>query len=335
MRSASGQGTVEYIGVLLVVAVLIGAVAGGFGLPRLTAGIASSITRAFLGKVGVTERAQDVASSRPSAADRAAFARALDAGVSPDDRPSLRDVRLALIRQHGDERGRAIYRELVLADLRDAVPGLGGPTLFATATSGPPGRGASGGYLPINGDLSLVRPAGDDQGEVETPIGEPSAHVVTLSEADSAFDHALHPGISYTGIALDLASIAPAGRLASGAVKGFIGLTRVGARLAKLARAGGKLVSASTNVVTLADDALSLAPDANASPAGSREGDEIVSWLAARCPANGGPARQFLRSAVVRDGAVILEGIRWPGDGRPPSLHPDPATPDPTTEEGC
>ena len=333
MRSASGQGTVEYIGVLLVVAVLIGAVAGGFGLPRLTADIASSITRAFLGKVGVTESTQDAASSRPSAADRAAFARAVDPAVSPDDRPSLRDVRLALIRQHGDDRGRAIYRELILADLRGAVPGLGGPTLFATATSGLPGRGVPQRLLPINGDLSLVRPAGDDQGEVETPIGEPNAHVVTLSEADSAFEHALHPGTSYTGIAIDLLSVLPTGQLAAGVARGLGRITRAGARLAKVARAGRKGVNGATNLVTLGDDALSLAPDASASPPGSREGDEIVSWLASRCPANGGSARQFLRTAVVRDGAVILEGIRWPADG-PPAWHPS-STPDPTTEEGC
>jgi hypothetical protein len=333
MRSASGQGTVEYLGVLLVVAVLIGAVAGGFGLPRLTAEIASSITRAFLGKVGVTERAQDAAGSRASAADRAAFARAVDPAVSPDDRPSLRDVRLALIGQHGDDRGRAIYRELILADLRAAVPGLGGPTLFATATPGLRQRGVVAPFLSIDSDLSLVRPAGYDQGEIETPIGAPNAHVVTLSEADSAFDRALHPGTSYTGIALDLVSVLPTGRLAAGVTKGLVKLARAGARVTKFARAGRKGVSAATNIATLGDDALSLAPDASASPPGSREGDEIVSWLALRCPANGGSARKFLRTAVVRDGAVILEGIRWPTDGAP-AWRPS-STPDPPIDEGC
>jgi hypothetical protein len=333
MRSASGQGTVEYLGVLLVVAVLIGAVAGGFGVPRLTAEIASSITRAFLGKVGIMERSQDASGARPSAADRAAFARAVDPAVSPDDRPSLRDVRLALLGQYGDDRGREIYRKLVLADLRAAVPGLGGPTLFATATPGLRPRGVLGPTLPINSELSLVRPSGSDQGEIETPIGGPNAHVVTLSEADSAFDHALHPGTSYTGILLDLVSVAPTGRLATGVAKGFVRLSRLGARVTKFARAARKGVSAATNVATIGDDALSLAPDATASPPGSREGDEIVSWLASRCPAGGGPARQFLRTAVVRDGAVILEGIRWPTDGAP-AWRPS-STPDPPIDEGC
>jgi hypothetical protein len=333
MRSASGQGTVEYIGVLLLVAVLIGAVAGGFGLPRLTADIASSITRAFLGKVGVVESPQGAASWRPSAADRAAFARAVDPALSPDDRPSLRDVRLTLIGQYGDDRGRAVYRELILADLRAAVPGLGGPTLFATATPGLRPRGVLERFLPIDSALSLVRPAGYDRGEVETPIGPPNAHVVTLSEADTAFEHALHPGTSYTGIALDLLSVLPTARLAKGAAKAFVTLARAGARFAKATRAVGKGLSGATNVATLADDARALAPDAGASPPGSREGDEIVTWLATRCPANGGTARQFLRTAVVRDGAVILEGIRWPTGG-PPAWHTS-STPDPPTEEGC
>ncbi len=44
-------------------------------------------------------------------------------------------------------------------------------------------------------------------------------------------------------------------------------------------------------------------------PAGSREGDELVSWIAVRRPTGGGPARRFARSAVVRDGVVIDRGI--------------------------
>ena len=48
MRSARGQATIEYVGVLLLVTVLLGSVAGGFGLPRLTAGVASSFAHALL-----------------------------------------------------------------------------------------------------------------------------------------------------------------------------------------------------------------------------------------------------------------------------------------------
>jgi hypothetical protein len=326
MRSARGQGTVEYVGVLLLVAVLLGAVAGGFGLPRLTAQIASSITRAFLGEIGVGEPATATVASQPSADDRAAFARAVDPAVSPDDRPSLRDVRLELIRTHGAAGGQAVYRELVLADLRAAVPGLAAPTRFATVT--PEWRQAvvEGRYIPIAAEHSLAPPRGDDPGEVETPVSAPNAHVVTVSEADQVLDRALHPGISNMGIALDLLSVLPWGGLARTATTAV----RIGARVAKGARAVGRGVSALSNGATIGRDALELsAPGADASPAGAREGDEIVSWLADRCPAGGGIARQVVRMAIVRDGVAILEGIRWP-DSRSPAWSTDP-----TPDEGC
>jgi hypothetical protein len=326
MRSERGQGTVEYVGLVLLVAVLIGAVAGGLGLPQLTAGIASSITRAVLGATGITGSAQEATYSRPSAADRAEFARASDSALAPDDRPSLRDVRLALMRRHGDDRGRAIYRQLIIDDLRNAVPGLAGPTLFASATPGLRQPGVMERYLPINSDLSLVAPSSSDDGEVETPVTQPNAHVVTVSEADAALDHALHPGTSLTGVALDIASVAPLGRLAGGLFK----IVKTSARVAKGLRAVAKGGRAVVNGVTLAEDAVRLeAPDASASPPGSREGDEIVTWLASRCPVHGGTAREFMRTAVVRDGAVILEGIRWPPGG-PPPWHPGSPT-----DEGC
>ena len=321
MRSERGQGTVEYVGLLLLVAVLLGAIAGGFGLPQLTAGIASSITRSFLGATGIVKRPQEAAFARPSAADRAAFARASDTSVSPDGRPSLKDVRLALMQQHGDEQGRAIYRELILDELRAAVPGLAGPTVFATATPGIRRQpGVLERSLPIDAGLSLVAPSGDDPGEVETPVSAPNAHVVTVSEADAALDHALHPGHPFVNDVLDIVGVIPVGRAFGAAFR----VAKVGARLAKgaaqLMRAGNGVAGAAT----LAEDAVALeAPDAATSPPGAREGDEIVSWLAARCPVQGpGDPRQVVRTAVVRDGAVILEGIRWPGDP-PPAQTPD------------
>jgi hypothetical protein len=326
MPSERGQGTVEYVGVLLLVAVLLGAVAGGFGLPQLTAGIASSITRSFLGATGIRQSAQEAAFARPSAADRAAFARASDAAIAPDDRPSLRDVRLALMRQHGDERGRAIYRQLILDALKAAVPGLGGPTLFATATPGLRKPGVLERYLPINSGLSLVAPSSSDPGEVETPVSQPNAHVVTVSEADSALAHALNPGTSVTSEVMDVAGLLPVGRVAGGVFR----LAKVAARVARSAGAIAKAGNGLSNAATVAEDVAALeAPDANASPPGSREGDEIVTWLASRCPVHGGSARKFIRTAVVRDGVVILEDIRWPTDA-PPPWHPSQ-----TPDKGC
>jgi hypothetical protein len=313
MRSAHGQATVEYVGVLLVVAVLIGAITGGLGVPGA---IAASITHAFLGAIGIEESGKAAADARPSAAEREAFARAVDRSVAPGDRPALRDVRLALIAQHGDAQGRAIYRQLILDDLRTVVPGLAGPTLFATATSGLRQPGVLGIYLPINAALSLERPTPPDDGEIETAMSAPNAHVVTVTEADHALAHALHPGTSYGSIALDVVSMIPV-------VGNVTRAASLGARLLK----GANAIS---NAVTIARDASALlAPSADASPPGSREGDEIVSWIGSRCPLHGGFVRRFERTAVVRDGVVIRESIRWP------YVAPDQAPPRPPPPERC
>jgi hypothetical protein len=307
MRSTRGQATVEYVGVLLVVAVLIGAITGGFGLPG---SIAASITHAFLGAIGIEQSGQAAPDARPSAAEREEFARAVDRSVAPVDRPSLRDVRLALIAQHGDAQGQTIYRQLVLDDLGRVVPGLASPTLFATATTGLGQTGRAAAYPPINAGLSLERPAAPDEGEVETAINSPNAHVVTVTEADEALAHALHPGTSVGSLALDVVSLIPA-------VSTVTRIASLGARLVKVA-------NAISNAVTVARDASALlAPSAGASPPGSREGDEIVTWTGSRCPLHGGFARQFERSAVVRDGVVISESISWPdGTARQPPPTP-------------
>jgi hypothetical protein len=296
MRSARGQGTVEYVGVLLLVAVLIGAIAGGAGVPRMSAGIASSITHALLGAIGLGAPDRPIADTHVSEEDRAAFAHATDPALDPNERPSLRDVRLALVARHGAVRGLAVYRQLVLDELRLTVPGLGGPTLFATAAPGVVPPRMLGSRLPVDARVSLTRPPEGDPGEIETPIGEPNAHVVTVSEADLAFARVLHPGVSYPSIALDLFTALPA-------VGTVTRLAIAGVRLSKGA-------SAVANAASLADDASALlAPSAESSPPGSREGDEIVSWTALRRPTDGGPSRRFARTAVVRDGVVIHEGI--------------------------
>jgi hypothetical protein len=300
----------------------VGAVAGGFGLPQLTAGIASSIARAFLGATGITASRQEVAYAKPSTADRAEFARASDVSLASDDRPSLKDVRLSLMRRHGDEQGRAIYRQLIIDDLEAAIPALAGPTLYATARPELRQPGVLGAFLPINADVSLRAPTGRDAGEWELPASHPNAHVVTVAEADAALDRALHPGISKTGVVLDFASVAPLGRLAGVVV-------RAGARAVKGVRTVARAVGEVSNGATIVQDVVRLeSPDAGASPPGSREGDEIVSWLATRCPVDGASRREFIRTAVVRDGVVILDDIRWPPG--PPVWHPISPT-----NEGC
>jgi len=297
MQSASGQGTVEYVGVLLLVAVLIGALAGGIGVPRATAGIASSIARAILGAIGSGGSASVAG---PSSSERAAFARATDPRVPPDDRSSLRDVRLSLIAAHGEVRGRQIYRELVLDDLRRVVPGLAGGTRFGTAPGGGLPSGGSSAARLTDRIRSLEAPTGTDAGEIETPVGTPNAHVVTVDEADVSIDQRLHPGTTFRGFAMDALSAVP-----------FVGLGLRAARLALAAEKGIWAVTTATSGVAATHDLEALlSPSEAALPPGMREGDELVSWVASRQAVGGGPRRLFARAAVVRAGVVLRQDIR-------------------------
>jgi hypothetical protein len=294
MHGESAQGTVEYIGVLLVVAVLLGALVAAFGVPASTTRIAASLVHAFSSALGVTTPASTTAP--PSAQDEARFARAVDAGVAPDDRPSLRDVRLDLIAAHGDAPGREIYRALVLENLRRVVPGLAGPTLFGTIDHDPAPRGFETVDALILRLHALGPPAGDDPGELETPLGKPNAHVVTEREEDSAFRHALHPGTSWRSLALD----------GVGAIPGF-GTAKGVARVPLAVARGAAAVVADLGDAETAISGLS--PGANQIPPGARAGDEIVSWTASRGGSAGAPAVLVQRTAVVRDGVLLADGI--------------------------
>jgi hypothetical protein len=296
MRSTVGQGTVEYVGVLLLVAVLVVAIAGGVGVPRLTAGIASSIGRALLGAIGAT----DAGPGGASASERAAFARALDAGIPADDRRSLRDVRLALVASHGDERGRAIYRELVLDSLRRVVPGLGGATAFGTASHELLPHATGEVFQQAIEARSLMAPTSGDPGEIETPLGRPNAHVITVDEADRAIEGALHDGFSWTDFVMDTIGIIPVAGVS-------VRVSRLALATEKAAWAGSEAIGGLT---FLSDAKRLLSPQEVALPPGAREGDELVSWLASRRSAQGGPARLYARTAVVRSGVVINQGIQ-------------------------
>jgi hypothetical protein len=294
MSAERGQGTVEYVGVLLVVAVLLGAIVSAVGMPGATAGLASSFVRALSGAFGVgTAGRTDVT---PSASEEALYARATDGGVAPDDRPSLRDVRLDLIAAHGDERGRAIYRELMLEGLRRVVPGLGAPTRFGTID-----RDASSfGYSSVDQLTSRLRalsqPAGDDPGELETPVGEPDAHVVSEAEQDDAFRHALHPDGTWRSLALDGVSMIP-----------LVGTARAATRIAITTARG---IATLASALGAAGDAVaSLSPSAQEIPPGSRAGDEIVTWSAIRRRTPDAPPVRVDRAAIVRDGVVLSTSV--------------------------
>jgi hypothetical protein len=304
MWSERGQGTVEYVGIVLVVAVLLGAIAGGLGAPTLGAQLAASVAGALVQALGESF-GREPGTTGASAAEQAAFARAIDAGVSPDERPSLRDVELDLIARHGAPTGRSIFRQLVVGELRSVVPGLGQPYLFATAVGSFPWNDTSSLGAFIHVQQALRPPAAGDAGEYETPTTQPNAHVVTVSEADASVGHAFHPGVSRSAILIDVLGAIPVLGTASHAGE----LAIAASRLASAAGSAGSVLTVAT------DAAVDLPASETTIPAGSRAGDEIVTWKATRQPRSGGPAVPFTRSAVVRDGVVIGQGIALDRDG--------------------
>jgi len=294
MQGERAQGTVEYVGVLLVVAVLLGAIAATFGVPSSTARLGAAFTQAIVSAFGLSS-AHGSAHDEPTPDDHALFARATDSAVAPDDRPSLPDVRLRLIAEHGDDDGRRVYRTLVLEGLK-VVPGFGRATLLGTADLRPSGSAI---YRAISRARSLLRPVAGDPGELETPTSAPNVHVVTTAEQDAGYAHALHPGVSFGSVALDATSAAPVAGTALGIGRVAIG----GARL--LAR----LTSAMSDIGDLADVSNSLSPSGTAISPGARAGDIVVSWSAIRRAVSDGATHRVERTAVVRDGRVLTTSL--------------------------
>lgn len=297
MRDERAQASIEYVGVLLLVAALVGALIGAFGAPSLAARLVTSVGQALVGAIGRSDADEAIGAS---ASEHGQFDSAVQARVPSDDRPSLRDVRLQLIAAHGDEAGRKIYEQLLLEQLRIVIPELSRPTTFATAGPDVPVPRTPPNLQPIGAEHSLAtKLSPGDAGELESPATRPDVHVVTLSEADEKIGHALHPGVSLVGVATDVVGAVP---FAGAAVHlGHLAVTAE--RVATAAEYAGGGYAVWRDIESFGS------PSGAWIPAGSREGDELVSWIAVRRPTGGGPARRFARSAVVRDGVVIDQGI--------------------------
>ncbi len=106
--------------------------------------------------------------------------------------------------------------------------------------------------------------------------------------------------MSLVGVATDVVGAVPLGGVA--VHLGHLAVTAEKAANAAEYGAGGYAVYRDVETLGTASEAWI--------PAGDREGDEVVSWIAIRRPSGGGPARRFARSAVVRDGVVIDQSIK-------------------------
>jgi hypothetical protein len=302
MRSERAQGTVEYVGVLLVVAALLVGLAGTVGATSVLGG---AFTRAIEAAFGV---GHGVAAPEASAIERTQFAAAVDPdpALTPDDRPSLGDVRLALIEHHGDERGRAIYRGLVAEEALRVVPGLAGTTRFGslgpTNVTAAVFSHADAIERAVTLEHAVGAPQDGDPGELETPSGPPDVHVVSASEQDAAFRAALHPGVDAKSLTED--------------VFGAVPLLGTAEHLGSLVFKVAELASTAATLIGTADDVRQagdeISPSAAQITPGRRAGDIVVRWTATRRNDAGRALGTVERGAVIRDGHVI-ETVLKPG----------------------
>ena len=79
MRSERAQASIEYVGVLLLVAALIGALIGAFGAPSLAVRIATSVGQALIGAIGQSDPDEAIG---PSASEQGLFDSAVQEGMA-------------------------------------------------------------------------------------------------------------------------------------------------------------------------------------------------------------------------------------------------------------
>src|SRR4051812_37842312 len=110
MGGERGQATVEQVGIVLAVAVLVGLLATDLARRGVGLAVARSLTQAVLRAVhvgGGSGGRGGAAIPEATAHEVARFAEAVDGTIAVDERPTLRDVRLELIERLGAKDGEA------------------------------------------------------------------------------------------------------------------------------------------------------------------------------------------------------------------------------------
>jgi hypothetical protein len=286
MRGERGQATVEQVGIVLAVALLVGGLAGVLGARSSVAGVARSLTAAIAGAIGLK-----VASGAPSlralpeatAREVAQFLRANDAQVDVDHRPTLRDVQLELDERLGPEQGEAVFHQLVLDQARSVLPQAAALREYRGFWGRPPD---SGSFLPP----ARARPI-----DSERPAGQLSVHVVGAQESLTWIDTMLHPSLNPMGL---IAGFFPAGPAAHEIIS---------------------LVATSVQVTAGVTTRLGRGEGL---PPGRAEGDIIACWpvertqrdtagepLPYRNQGAPGRARPYLHLAYIRAGTVLHESL--------------------------
>jgi hypothetical protein len=306
MRTDRGQATVEHVAIVLVVAVLVGAIAGAMttgAAGGLGTAVADAITRA----IGWTHDRGE-ALPQPTLEELSRYALAIDPSVPEDERPTLRDVRLEMEARLGVEQGDALWNRLAYDQALSLLPDSHGPHRYR-------------GFIDLAPGDWTFEPVTDGIIDVESPKGPVTTHVVRATEASAWLAHKLHPGFDFSGAIVD-GALGTAALVAPESAAVPIGL----AALAKVVgdRAGEAIEA--------------LHVDA-ALPPMAREGDVVACWVVERrrdaahkpepLPLGVkhfvGPVRTYKHVAVVRDGVVIAQTL-VPSDLTPSTTEPGEAS---------
>src|SRR4051794_8299642 len=176
MGGEQGQATVEHVGIVLAVALLLGALAGAIGSHSAAGELARAVSEAIGRALGVGSGSTRLTQPRsggpePTAAEVARLLRALDPTIPIDARPTLRDLRIDLAARLGTAQGEALFQRLVAAEVGTLLPQAREEREYRGFWGRPP-NGAT--FLPP----ARARPI-----DSERPTGPLDVHVVGAQES--------------------------------------------------------------------------------------------------------------------------------------------------------
>jgi hypothetical protein len=298
MQREHGQATVEHVGIVLAVALLVGAVAALLSGGRLGTGLARAVTAALERALELGRTSGSDSTPAASPAQLALFGIATDPSVAEDSRPTLRDVRLHFEQELGTAEGDALFRRLLLEEVVGLRPGTHQSMRFA-ATLG----------AIMSPETAFARPPPGRSYDTERPVGDTTLHVTSAAEEAAYLRVALHPG-DRAGVVLDIVGTIP---------------IEVVQQIVEVAGA----IRATAGQLNGAREEL-LRTDGMA--AGGREGDAIACWPVVRTRptgSSGGPENEqswnaqthhYLHLAIVRERTVVAEYL-VPNPGRSTSCN--------------
>jgi hypothetical protein len=250
MTGTQGQATVEWAG-LLALAAVIGSVLALIAGPPLVHAVRGALVSALTGSPNAT-RSPLVA----TAADIADVQSALTGAASPLTPDA---ALLALGRRHGVADANELADGILLASALRHAPALGAPITRRL-------------HPPVDHRVSGRTAEGNDDRDVETPTGAPSATWVTTVAQRDALAGALGHHTRKLDVGLGIASFVP--------VPGVHALAEIGASGVRFAvrfavRHGQDTVDAAQAGIAMAE---SLQTSDDGVPGGMLAGDVIVSW---------------------------------------------------------